>query len=82
MPLVRPTKDASVHQTLPDGRQHTAILVHQRLGHNRDACSTINTHRRAYNDSREGAKRGYHPRRGERFDSGEDQSLSPGLPGP
>ena len=56
--------------------------MHQRLGHNRDVRSTIDARRHAYNDSREGAKRGYHPRRGERYDSGEDRSLSPGLPGP
>ena len=56
--------------------------MHQRLSHNRDACSTIDTCRRAYNDSREGAKCGYHRRRGGRYDSGEDWSPSPGLLGP
>ena len=79
---MRPTKDASVHQTPPGGRQHTAVLVHQRLGHNRDARSTIDARRRAYNDSGEGAKHGYHPQRGGRYDSGKDQSSSLGLPGP
>ena len=56
--------------------------MHQHLGHNRDARSTINARRRAYNDSGEGARRGYHPRRGGRYNSGEDRSPSPGLPGP
>ena len=74
--------NASVHQTLPDGKQHTPIPVHQRLGHNRDARSTIDARRHAYNDSREGAKRGQHPRRGGCYDSGEDRSPSPGLLGP
>jgi len=81
-PSVRPAKDASVHQTPPGGRQLTAVPVHERLGHNRDARSTINARRCAYNDSREGARRGYHPRRGGRYDSSEDRSPSPGLPGP
>ena len=81
-PSVRLAKDASVHQTPLGGRQYTPVPVHQRLGHNRDARSTIDTRRRAYNDSREGAKHGYHPRCGGRYDSGEDRSPRPGLPGP
>ena len=56
--------------------------MHECLGHNHDARSTIDARRRAYNDSREGARHGYHPRRGRRYDSGEDRSPSPGLPGP
>ena len=58
------------------------VLVHQRLGHNCDARNTLDTHRCAYDDPREGARRGYHPRRGGRYDSGEDQSPNPGPPGP
>ena len=81
-PSVHPAKDASVHQTPPGGRQHTTVPVHQCLGHNRDARSTIDARRCAYNDSREGAKRGYHPRRGGCYDSGEDRSSRPGLLGP
>ena len=81
-PSVRPAKDTSVHQTPPGGRQHTTVPVHQRLAHNRDARSTIDARRRAYNDSREGACHGYHPCRGGRYDSGEDRSSSPSLPGP
>ena len=50
--------------------------MHQCLGHNRDARSTIDARRRTYNDSREGAKRGYHPRCGGCYDSGEDRSPS------
>ena len=79
---MHPAKDASIHQTLPDGWQHTPIPVHQRLGHNHNARSTIDAHRRTYNDSREGAKRGYHPQRGGCYDSSEDQSLSPSLSRP
>ena len=79
---MRLAKDASVHQTPPDDRRHTPVPVHQRLGHNRDARSTIDARRRAYNDSREGAKHGYHPRRGGRYYSGEDRSPSLGLQGP
>jgi len=82
MPSVRPAKDASVHQTPPSGRQHAAILVHQRLGHNRDARSTIDARRRTYGDPREGAHHDYHPRCGRHYDSGKDRGPSPGLPGP
>ena len=56
--------------------------MHERLSHNRDVRSTIDARRRTYNDSREGAKCGCHPRRGGHYDSGEDRSPSPGLPGP
>ena len=56
--------------------------MHERLDHNRDTRSTIDARRRAYNDLREGARRGYHPRRGGRYDNSEDRSPSPGLPGP
>jgi len=79
---MRPAKDALIHQTLPGGRQRTPVLVHQHLGRNHDARSTIDARRRAYNDSGEGARRGYHPRCGGRYDSGEDRSLSLGLIGP
>jgi len=65
-----------------DASQRTPVPVHQRLGRNRDARSTIDARRHAYNDLGEGARRGYHPRRGGCYDSGEDRSLSPGLPGP
>ena len=44
--------------------------------------STIDAHRRTHGDEREEARRGYRPRRGGRYDSGEDRSPSPGLPGP
>ena len=56
--------------------------MHQRLSRNRDIRDTLDTRRRTYDDSREGASRGYHPRRGGCYDSGEDRSPSPGLPGP
>ena len=58
------------------------VPVRQRLGHNCDARNTLDTHRCAYDDPREGARRGYHPRRGGRYDSGEDQHPSLGPPGP
>ena len=54
----------------------------QRLSHDRDARDTLDASRRAYNDPREGARCGYHPRHGGRYDSGEDRRPSPGLPGP
>ena len=56
--------------------------MHQRLGRNRDARDTLDARRCTYDDPREGASRGYHPHRGGRYDSGEDQSSSLGLPGP
>ena len=56
--------------------------MRQRLGHNRDARNTLNAHKRAYDDLREGARCGYHPRRGRRYDSGEDRISSLSLPGP
>ena len=82
MPSVHPAKDASVHQTPPGGRQLTVVPVHERLGHNRDERSTIDARKRGYNDSREGARRGYHPRRGGCYDSSEDRSPSLSLLGP
>ena len=56
--------------------------VHERLGLNHDARNTLDARRRARGDEREEASRSYHPRRGGRYDSGEDRSPSPGLPGP
>jgi hypothetical protein len=64
--------EASVHT----GRtRNTAPAAPGRLGnehHHRD--------RRAHLD--ESVRRGYHPRRGGRYDSGEDRSPSPEPPGP
>ena len=60
----------------------TAAPVHEHLGRNRDARDTLNARRCAHGDPREGASRGYHPRRGGRYDSSEDRSPSPSLPGP
>jgi hypothetical protein len=65
------TREASVHT----GRtRNTAPTAPTRLGneHRRD--------RRAHLDEK--VRRGYHPRRGGRYDSGEDQSPSPEAPGP
>jgi hypothetical protein len=65
-------REASVHT----GRtRNTAPAAPGRLGnehHHRD--------RRAHLDQR--VRRGYHPRRGGRYDSGEDRSPSPEPPGP
>ena len=58
------------------------VLVHERLGCNRDACDTLNAQRRTHDYLREGASHGYHPRRGRRYDNGKDRSPSPDLPGP
>ena len=58
------------------------VPVHQCLGHNHDARNTLDARRRTHGDPRKGASRGYHPRRGGRYDSDEDRSPSPGLPGP
>jgi hypothetical protein len=65
-------REASVHS----GRtRNTAPAVPGRLGNERHHHS-----RRAHLDDR--ARRGYHPRRGGRYDSGEDRSPSPEPPGP
>ena len=56
--------------------------MHEHLGRNRDARDTLDAHRRARGDAREGASHGYHPRRGGRYDSDEDRSPSPDLLGP
>ena len=64
------------------GKQRATVLVHQHLGHNRNARSTLDARRCTHDDSREGASHGYHPHHGGRYNSGEDWSPSPGLPGP
>jgi hypothetical protein len=65
-------REASVHS----GRtRNTAPAVPGRLGNERHHHS-----RRSHLDDR--ARRGYHPRRGGRYDSGEDRSPSPEPPGP
>ena len=74
--------DVSVHQVQLGGKPHAAVLVHERLGRNRDARNTLDARRRARGNAMEGASRGYHPRRGRRYDSGEDRSSKPDLPGP
>ena len=56
--------------------------VHERLSLYHDACNTLDVHRRARGDEREEANRGYHPRHGGRYNSGEDRSPSPDLPRP
>jgi hypothetical protein len=65
-------REASVHS----GRtRNTAPAAPGRLGNER-----LHHGRRAHLDDR--ARRGYHPRRGGRYDSGEDRSPSPEPPGP
>ena len=56
--------------------------MHQRLSRNSDTRSTLDARWRTHDNPREGAHHGYHPRRGGRYDSGEDWSSSPGLSGP
>ena len=73
--------DVSIHQACQGGRLRAAVPVHERLGRNRDTHNTLDAHRRTYDDPREGASHGYHPRRGGRDNSGEDRSPSSGLPG-
>jgi hypothetical protein len=72
-PSVAHEKEASVHpeqQKAGDKRPS----VHVRVGHNYDARNIINAHKRHKED---GASCGYHPRRGGRYDSGEDWCPSP-----
>jgi hypothetical protein len=65
-------REASVHT----GRtRNTAPTAPGRLGNEHH-----HRNRRAHLDKR--VHRGYHPRRGGRYDSGEDQSPSPEPPGP
>ena len=59
-----------------------AAPVHERLSLHHDARNTLDARRRACSDEREEASRGYHPRRVRRYDSGEDRSPSPNMPGP
>ena len=58
------------------------VLVHERLGPNRDARNTLDAHRHGHGDKREEAGHGYHPHRGGCYDSGKDRSPSPDLPRP
>jgi hypothetical protein len=58
------------------------VPIPEHLGPNHDARNTLDAHRHGQENKREEASRGYHPRRGRRYDSGEDQSLSPNLLGP
>jgi hypothetical protein len=65
-------RDASVHT----GRtRNTALAAPGRLGNEHHHCNC-----RAHLDEK--VRRGYHPRRGGRYDSGEDRSPSPEPPGP
>jgi hypothetical protein len=65
-------REASVHT----GRTHnTAPAAPGRLGNEHPHCN-----RQTHLDER--VRRGYHPRRGGRYDGGEDRSPSPEPPGP
>ena len=46
------------------------VLVHERLGHNRDTRDTLDARMHTRIDVGEGASHGYHPRHGGRYDSG------------
>jgi hypothetical protein len=54
--------------------------VHTGRMHNTAPAAPGHRNRRAHLDER--VRRGYHPRRGGRYDSGEDRSPSPEPPGP
>ena len=56
--------------------------MHECLSLHRDTHDTLDAHRSAHDNEREEASRGYHPRRGGRYDSGEDRSPSLDLQGP
>ena len=56
--------------------------MHERLGLHHDTRNTLDACRRDRGDEREEDSHGYHPCCGGHYDSGEDQSPSPGLPGP
>ena len=58
------------------------VLVHEHLSPNHDARNTLDAYMCGRGDKREEAGHGYHPHHGRRYDSGEDQSLSPDLPEP
>ena len=71
-----------MHQESCGGRGRTVAPVHERLSLHRDARNTLDARKRGRSDERDEAGRGYHPRRGGRYDSGEDRSPSPNLSGP
>ena len=71
-----------VHQAQQGSRSCTAVPVHEHLSLHRDARDTLKTRRRTRGDAREGASHDYHPCRGRHYDSSEDRSSSPNLPGP
>jgi len=81
-PSGRYVRDVSIHQAPRGGRGRVVALVHERLALYRDARNTLDAHRSGRSDEREEAGHGYHPHRGGCYDSGEDPSLSPDLPGP
>ena len=65
-------REASVHT---ERTRNTAPVAPDRLGNEHH-----HRNRRTHLDER--VRRGYHPRRGGRYDSGEDRSPSPEPPGP
>jgi hypothetical protein len=77
-PSVAHEKEASVHpeQQIAGNKPPT---VHARVGHNYDVRNVLNVCKRHKED---GASRGYHPRRGGRYDCKEDRSPSPEPQGP
>jgi hypothetical protein len=77
-PSVACEKEASVHPEQPRAGDKPPS-VHAHVGHNYDARNVLNARKRHKED---GASRGYHPRRGGRYDSREDRSPSPEPPRP
>jgi hypothetical protein len=72
----------SIHQALHDDGRHATVPIHERVSPIRDACNSLNAHRRGREDEREEVACGYHPHCVGRYDSTEDRSPSPVLLGP
>jgi hypothetical protein len=72
----------SIHQAPHDDGRHAAVLIHECVSPIRDACNSLNAHRRGREDERDEVAYGYHPHCVGCYDSTEDQSPSPALLGP
>ena len=64
--------DTSVRRASRGDTRPIVASVQGRLGLGRDAQLTLNAHRREQEGAEEVTRRGYHPRRGGRYNSGED----------
>jgi hypothetical protein len=77
-PSVPHEKEASVHLEQQKAGDKP-LSIHARVGDNYDARDVLIVRKKHKED---GANRGYHPHRGDCYDSGEDQSPSPKPLGP